>query len=106
MGYGFSGWPMAIGTADDVVWSKQKAFAISCTESAKDPLNPILAEALALKSETKWQANLGPKSTLSSWRQARCVSKSETELRENFVSDFSAVISFFQSNIHCIENPR
>jgi len=34
---GFSGCTMAIGTADVVVYSKQKGFAISCTESAKDP---------------------------------------------------------------------
>jgi hypothetical protein len=29
---------MAIGTADVVMYSKQTGFAISCTESAKDPL--------------------------------------------------------------------
>jgi hypothetical protein len=29
---------MAIGTADVVVRSKQTSFAISCTESAKDPV--------------------------------------------------------------------
>jgi hypothetical protein len=38
MRYGFSGLTMAIGTADVVVCSKQTGFAISCTESAKDPV--------------------------------------------------------------------